>query len=223
MRKIFLVALLIAVIACAGVLVALFEFGVLSLPSGSSDETVIVINDMYLAEVPVYEPTDPTGFFKKGVKLGLEFSLEKDVEKAILEYFSVLVYSESQTYHSSAFISDQYYDDKGSWNETDPAIPGHIIKLPLECIFEWEPDWSDGTRGYGVDRPRVLPPLNQRGVTVRVTALGIRWLEDGEWKSEHFTDTAENRIQFELPVLNTLTLKGNPSLNGTEIAPDVYP
>ncbi|MCK4498607.1 hypothetical protein KAU25_05370, partial [Candidatus Bathyarchaeota archaeon] len=185
MRKIFLVALLIAVIACAGVLVALVAFGIISLPGASSDETVIVINDMYLAEIPVYEPTDLTGSFKKGVKLGLEFSLEKEVEKVILEYLSVLVYSESQQYSPSAFISDQYYDDKGYWNETDPAIPGHIIELPLECIFEWQPQWSDGTRGYGTDRPRVLPPLNQSGVTVRVTALGIRWLEDGEWKSEH--------------------------------------
>ena len=224
MRKIFLVALLIAVIACAGVLVALVAFGIISLPGASRDETVIAINDMYLAEIPVYEPTDLTGSFKKGVKLGLEFSLEKDVENAILEYFSVLVYSENQQYSPSAFIIfNEYYDDKGYWNETDPVIPSYTMKLPIKCIFEWQPQWDDGTRGYGISRPHVLPPLNQSGFTVRVTALRIRWLEDGEWKSESFSDVSEEIIEFELPVLNTLTLKGNPSLSEIPIAPDVYP
>ena len=82
------------------------------------------------------------------------------------------------------------------------------MKLPIKCIFEWQPQWDDGTRGYGISRPHVLPPLNQSGFTVRVTALRIRWLEDGEWKSESFSDVSEEIIEFELPVLNTLTLKG---------------
>ncbi|UCD96478.1 MAG: hypothetical protein JSV35_00025 [Candidatus Bathyarchaeota archaeon] len=222
MSKIFLVALLIAVIACAAV-VALIASGVISLPPASEDQPVLVLSDMYLKEIPVYEPTDPTSSIRKGVKLGLEFRVEKDAENAALEYIRVLIYSEAEKYSPSAFISKEYYDSRGFWNESDPAIPDHTIQLPKDCVFEWQPQWDDGTAGYGENRPQALPPLNQSGLTVRVTALGLRWLENGEWHSEYYSDTSEEIIEFKLPMLNTLTLKGTPSLTGTPIAPNVYP